>query len=191
MAWPDGDDAPHPRVLVICTANICRSPVAAQILRDRAREMGATVSVASAGFLEDGRSADPTMVAMAAGRGIDVVDHHSRVVSEELVRAADLVVTMERRHARELVVMAPDVAHRVHTLLGLLQAVPFSTVSGPIDEWLREVAARREAADLMGDRGTDHVPDPYSRSKRHYRACLDTLEPAITDLASVLAAFDR
>ena len=188
MSWPDPVAGDATRVLVVCTANICRSPAAAQLLRDRASARGVGVSVSSAGFLEDGRSGDPTMVALAATRGIVVGDHRSTVVDEPLLRSADLVVTMERRHARELVVMAPDHAHRVHTLLGLLEAAVRAAPSGEIDSWLRTVTADRHAADLMGDRGADQIPDPYGRAKRHYRTCLDSLEQGVDGLVGTLAA---
>ncbi len=177
------------QVLVICTANICRSPVGAQLIRDRAAGRSLAIDVDSAGFLEVGRPADPTMVSMARTRGVDVSTHRSQVVDETMVRRADVTVTMERRHARELVVLAPDVGHRVHTLLGLTDAG--RTVPGHenLELWLRAVAEQRSAGDLMGDRGPDHIPDPYSRAKRHYRVCLDTLDTAVADLVELLDSY--
>ncbi|MGI9600567.1 MAG: hypothetical protein ACR2QE_01690 [Acidimicrobiales bacterium] len=189
MSGPEIDPPTSTGVLVICTANICRSPVAAQMVRDRGAARGLNLSVGSAGFLEDGRPADATMAALALGRGTNVGDHRSRVIDEERLRGADVVVTMERRHARELVVMAPDVGHRIHTLLGLIEAGRFQPVQGNLDEWLGALTEGRQAADLMGDRGPDHVPDPHGRAKRHYRNCLDTLDEAVEDLVELLSPF--
>ena len=128
------------------------------------------------------------MVSEAARRGIFVGEHRSRVVDEAMLRAADVVVTMERRHARELVVMAPEIGHRIHTLLGLVASAPNVPAGGDLDHWLRDVTAGREASDLMGDRGPDQIPDPYGRARRHYRTCLDTLDHAVDGLVELLGA---
>ncbi len=174
----------------MCTANICRSPVAERMIERGFAQRSVPVSVASAGFLEDGREPDSVMATMAAPLGIDTAGHKSRLVSPELVRSSDLVITMERRHARELIVGAPDVGHRVHTLRGLVAAASNSTLppppSGALEQWLKLLTEQRSPSDLMGDNAPDNIEDPHGRSKRHYRKCLEQLEPVCADLVLLL-----
>jgi protein-tyrosine phosphatase len=68
------------KVLFVCLGNICRSPLAMGILRDKAREQGVEIEVGSAGF-EDyhvGEGADPRSRQIASKHGIDISDHIAR-----------------------------------------------------------------------------------------------------------------
>ncbi len=92
---------PRPRsILVVCHGNICRSPFAEAAIR---RELnGAAVSVGSAGFIGPGRQPPANALLASAGRGIDMTDHRSRILEPGIVQAADLVVTMDARQARDI-----------------------------------------------------------------------------------------
>ena len=90
------------RVLVVCTANRGRSPIAEAILRRMLAEQGAgdRVVVESAGLcayeLEFvGQPANPLSIAVAAKHGIDLSRHVVRPVTRSLVQASDLVIVME------------------------------------------------------------------------------------------------
>ena len=72
-------------IVVLCTANVCRSPMAAALLARRLSEFGVTARVRSAGMLRDGDPPLPEVVSVMAGYGIDITAHRSR-----LVGAADL-----------------------------------------------------------------------------------------------------
>ena len=92
---------PRPKsILVVCHGNICRSPFAEAALRREFR--GTPVSVGSAGFIGPGRQPPPNALSAAAGRGIDMTNHRSRVLEPGLVRHADLVITMDLRQARDI-----------------------------------------------------------------------------------------
>lgn len=92
---------PTPKsILVVCHGNICRSPFAEAAIRRELR--GVAVSVRSAGFIGPGRQPPPNALAAAAGRGIDMTEHRSRVLDPEMVRAADLVITMDARQAQDI-----------------------------------------------------------------------------------------
>lgn len=162
------------------------------MIRKQFEQLGLPASVASAGFLEDDREADMTMVRLAANRGVVVEGHLSRVANAELIESSDLVVTMERRHARNLVILAPDIAYRVHTMLGLVQigsAVP--PVDGDLDAFLRAVHDARDPGALIGDLGGDEIADPHGRAKRHYRRCLDQLVDTTDNVVRLIAPYVR
>jgi protein-tyrosine phosphatase len=62
-------------ILVACTANICRSPMAAAILRRRIADLGLEdqITVSSAGvWAEEGRDASANAVTTLADRGMDL-----------------------------------------------------------------------------------------------------------------------
>ena len=62
------------------------------------------VDVASAGFMFDGRTASDTARKVMRERGLDVESHRSRIVAVDVLDGIDLVLTMERRHARDLLI---------------------------------------------------------------------------------------
>ena len=67
-------------VLLLCTGNICRSPMAEALLRHRAEQEGLDLTVSSAGILFDDRPATEEAVDAMARLGIDLSSHRSRVV---------------------------------------------------------------------------------------------------------------
>ena len=81
-------------ILVICTGNICRSPMAEYLLR---RELGPDYEVQSAGLcaVVDG-SADPLAWKTAAAHGVSLHGHKARQLNQDMLKWADLVLTMER-----------------------------------------------------------------------------------------------
>ena len=107
------------RILVICTGNLCRSPMAAGLLahhlaNDPDRQ---DWEVESAGvFAYGGQPASTNAVLELRGRGIELGAHCSQAVDRSLVEAADLVLAMTRHHVEALEVAYPDQADKVYLL---------------------------------------------------------------------------
>jgi protein-tyrosine phosphatase len=109
-------------LLVVCTANICRSPLAQREFQ-RAFSSGGrfgTVEVTSAGTRAlEGR---PMCAVSAAALPDDADDdgfaeaHRSQPLSAEAVRRSDLVLVMERDHRSTVAQLAPGTQARVFTL---------------------------------------------------------------------------
>jgi len=94
-----------PTVLIVCTGNLCRSPMAAALLRARLARDEARWDwqVSSAGtWATDGLPASVHAVEEMAGRGIDLRAHRARNVTRELMAGADLILAMARNHAEAL-----------------------------------------------------------------------------------------
>ena len=100
---------PGYRVLFVCTGNTCRSPLAAGALVQELGPEAARVGVASAGTgAWDGQAATEHSIQMAERHRIDLRGHRSRRATREMVRAADLVLAMERSHLEALAGLGAD-----------------------------------------------------------------------------------
>lgn len=104
-------------VLIVCTANVCRSPVAEYLLRQRASATGRAVQVTSAGTeAQSGGGADPVCIELLAQRGLDLRAHRTRRLNPAVDGKADLILVMEPSHAQRIRSLAPVLAGRVHLL---------------------------------------------------------------------------
>lgn len=113
-----------PHILFICTANICRSPVAEGLLRKRLEEDGLySWQVSSAGtWAQVRRGAASTGVQLMAERGIDIGDHRAREVTAELLADVDLILCMEAGHAEALRVEFPEARERIYMLSEMVRS---------------------------------------------------------------------
>ncbi len=93
-----------PHILVVCTANICRSPVGEALIRDRLQKRGLTDwTVSSAGtWAMRQRGASRNSVIVMERQGLDISNHVSRMITDEDMRKANLVLCMEAGHAEAL-----------------------------------------------------------------------------------------
>ncbi len=128
------------KVLFVCTANICRSPMAEGLFRQQVREMDSQHHwrMASAGtWTKGGYPADKVVLKLLAELGIDMRGHRSREVNERLLMASDVVLVMEASHKEALCVEFPDHAAKIFQLselAGKTQDV-IDPVGGPLIDY--------------------------------------------------------
>lgn len=91
-------------ILVVCVGNICRSPVAAAMLRERLP--GRHIESAGLGALV-GQGVEPAARALAEADGLDVDGHQARQLSAAMLVAADLVLVMSEGQRRAAAELAP------------------------------------------------------------------------------------
>ncbi len=107
-------------VLFVCTANICRSPMAAVLFRQYLKKtqvdwMDWRIDLAGT-WASDGEQASNNSCVVMARRGLDISRHRSKTVTYELLELFDLILTMEPGHKEALQVEFPTVASRVFLL---------------------------------------------------------------------------
>ena len=114
----------RPQIVLVCTGNTCRSPMAEAIMKKHIDERfgsspgGAMIpSVASVGLAAmPGDPASPQAVQVMRERGIDLSKHESQPFGEQIVRSADLILTMTRSHRSAILQRWPDAEDRVFTV---------------------------------------------------------------------------
>src|ERR687895_277734 len=114
-------------ILVVCTGNICRSPMAAGFLRAAfAGRLGeAAPVVTSAGIAGwDGSAAMDEAIRSAQERGADIHAHLARKLRGEMLEDADLIVCMAAEHRKAIVGAMPDLDAKTFTIKELVRCGP-------------------------------------------------------------------
>ncbi|TXH03865.1 MAG: low molecular weight phosphotyrosine protein phosphatase [Nevskiaceae bacterium] len=103
-------------ILVVCTGNICRSPVAEALLRQRLAEGGFVVASAGTAAMV-GWPADPMTQRVAAGYGLSLSEHRARQLGPAMLADHDLVLTLDQSHSDWIGRRHPQFRGRTHKLL--------------------------------------------------------------------------
>lgn len=152
-----------PKILFVCTGNICRSPTAEAIFRHQVamRGLQSRFSCDSAGIqhYHAGQTADPRTIKTAADAGIIMDDLRARALTAADFVRFDYLLAMDRGHLHAMQqLVSPEDAHKLHLYL------PFS-----------------------GYPGENEVPDPYYGTQKDFDRVLAMIEQASTSLLDKLS----
>lgn len=93
-------------ILVVCTGNICRSPLGERLLQQHLP----TLSIASAGTRGlAGQPADCHASQIAARHGLSLANHVARPLTVAMMREYDLILAMETGQINRISLIAPEV----------------------------------------------------------------------------------
>lgn len=158
-------------VLFICTANICRTPMAVALLRDRIRREGLEhrIDVLSAGtWAIDGAPPAEFSAAVCRENDLDCGDHAARAVDLNLLNRANVVLCMTTEHQADLTQIFPHFRTKIFTL--------------------REFAHPTRPERMS-------IQDPYGRAIDHYRTAfreiaaeVERIWPALRESAALESA---
>jgi protein-tyrosine phosphatase len=180
-------------VLVVCTGNICRSPILEGLLRHLLAEHGIEgVDVESAGVSGwDELEPSPDAVEALRELGVDISGHRARRLGAAHIESADLVLALAAEHRDAISRLAPGAASRTFTLkemIHLLRRLPRRPMDGE-DPAARLQGAATAAAALRAagaEAAVDEdVADPIGQGLESYRATvweLETLSRQFVDL---------
>lgn len=192
-------------VLCVCTGNICRSPLAEQLLRASLGDAesprgGPLFAFRSAGVeTRDGYPMDPTSARFSAQYGGDPSGHTSARLTEEAVGEADVMLTMTRDHLVDAARRFPSILLRGFTLLEFARVLPFVIAEVPVpaveDPAARLRAVVRLAAANRGrapgaERGDD-IDDPIGRSEATHARVAEEISTAVSSVSRDLRALAR
>jgi protein-tyrosine-phosphatase len=174
------------RVLFVCTANRCRSPIAEALLRQRLPSR-TRVEVMSAGLLPGGGRVPQDGLQRIRRFGIDLSGHVSRQVTPADVEAADLVLTMTRVQVRYFLERGEDNLAKCFTFKDFVRRGEVLHGLRSLPELSRAVADGRGMSGIAGNSADDDVMDPMGRSGRVWTSVVRDLADLADRLALVLA----
>ena len=180
-------------VIVVCTGNVCRSPIAEGLLRRATehRPVGATITVSSAGTTGwEGSLATPEAVEAAAERGVDISGHVATRLRPGMAADADLVLCMAGEHRDLIARDEPDAASRAFTLKELVRLLEDGARAAATPAARIAAAARARAGAPPTPNRDEDIADPLGLPLDGYRAIaselddwIDRLVPALFDPA--------
>jgi protein-tyrosine phosphatase len=176
-------------ILFVCTANICRSPIAAALFARRAEHHIDPPVVASAGVTDAGRPVPVEVAEVMAARGIDLSGHRSTTLAAPQVAEAGLVVGMSLRHVQESVLLVPSSWTRTFRLKELVRRGEFigSRLPGQdLATWIGAAQGDRRRDSLAHHSPVDDVADPYGGPLAGYEATVAELDDLTARLAALL-----
>lgn len=166
-----------PRILTVCTANICRSPMMERLLRRALPE----ASVESSGtFARVGAPLEERAGEVLRTLGADPTGFEGRQLEREHIDSADLVITASREHRAAVARLDPRAVRRTFTLRELARLVEgLGPLQGPtLGDRVPELAQRAAALRgiVRGDRPEDDdLADPYGRRAADFEVCARTV----------------
>ena len=174
------------RILVVCTANLVRSPFAAAIL-DRATE--GQWKIDSAGLAAVEGEKVPLPVLQDVRRYVvELSKHRSRRLTMDDVRRSTVILGMTEAHRDALQTMLPSATPRTFTVpefVRLAEATPrLSEFDGDLQRFVEAVHQQRPKVEA-GPQPED-VADPLGESAARTRECIDYLADLVHRLAERL-----
>ncbi len=116
-------------VLFVCKGNICRSPFAQYYTNILCSN--SSIKAMSCGYYpENGRACPPQAIDAAKKIGVDLTSHRSSVVSEDIIRQAEVIFTFDEENRKVLIRRYPFIRHRIYWL-GLLAEQGPITIRDP------------------------------------------------------------
>ena len=177
-------------ILAVCTGNVCRSPAVERLL---ANQLGPSVSVTSAGtHALVGHPISEPMAVLLRQAGVDPEPFQGRRLSEQMLKEADLILTMTRAQRGLVVELRPAAVRRAFTLrefARLLSRVDRSALPDRTPGDRLGAAIPLASAERGKERtspGVDDVLDPFRLSDAIYAESFAQMLSAVDAIADVI-----
>lgn len=146
-------------LLIVCTGNTCRSPIAEILLRKalESDDQMCDYEVCSAGtFAGSNHPASKHAQKVIKEKQLDLSNHRSKLITEEMIDRAKLILTMTQSHLDQLVEIYPKSKHKVY----------------PFRHFM--------------DESITNVSDPFGGNYSDYERCAQSIEEAIPSIIKYL-----
>ena len=176
------------RVLFVCTANQCRSPIAEHMMRAAIDRLGLNLSVGSAGTeAVNGLHMHPRAAQVLDEHGVAVGPWQTTAVDLDLVKQSDLILCAAAEHRRAIVTLSPAALRRTFTILEFARLAPHLGGLDADDPDFRaalppHVAAARSKVQPRVD--GDDVADPIGQRMGVFRSTGDLIARAVAAMAA-------
>ena len=144
------------KILFVCLGNTARSPAAEYLARHYAKKYGMNLLVQSAGFINAFSYMQPESREYLNGKGINTSDFKPQLINRNLLKSQDLILTMEKSHAADIV--------KNYSELENIKNITFT---------LKEFNGESYDLDII---------DPYYTSKAQYQNILKIIDENVENL---------
>lgn len=172
-------------VLFVCTANVCRSPLAEAWAIGHASQANAPLRARSASIHEVTRKVHPMVERILGERNQKPVRTHSQPLSSQLVDEADLIMTMTGRHAISVAGKFRAARTKVFMLDHFVRAAPPRSMDESITAWLRQINKMPRTYPNQMD--ANDIADPVDQDEDTFRAISDQIDAATQRLVGLVA----
>ncbi|WP_170894832.1 MULTISPECIES: low molecular weight protein-tyrosine-phosphatase [unclassified Vibrio] len=151
-------------ILIVCMGNICRSPLAEAVLRQKAQQCGIDLTVESAGTVnfQVGKAPDPKAVFVANQRGLVMSGMRARQVCVEDFEKFDFIFASDKANLADLVDICPA-EYRYKLSLFLAHS----------------------------HIGVTEIPDPYQGNVRKFEQVLELIDSGAQDIIEYISKYDQ
>ena len=146
------------KLLFVCLGNICRSPVAETIMKEKVSNKDVYIDSAGLISIHEGNSSDPRSIESAKNRGYHVTSK-SRMISSEDFENFDYIIAMDPSNIKRLHELRPAHIDKNKILL---------------------------MSDFLSTFQHSEIPDPYYGNSEDFELVIDLLEEATVELAKHL-----
>lgn len=109
-------DKSEKEILFVCTGNTCRSPMAEGLCNVLAAQAGLPIRAISAGIFAGGGAPSENAQLAMKKEGVDISARRAVQLTPDMVKRADVVLTMTDGHRRAVLAMVPEAAEKVYSL---------------------------------------------------------------------------
>ncbi len=168
-------------VMTVCTGNMCRSPLAERLLAARSADAGLDVVVDSGGTrAANGVPIHPETLRVLGGYGGDGSGFDSRLLTPQLLKGRDLVLTATRAHRDVVQELAPLLWKKAYTLLEAAQLAD-------ADESVTLAGLSRARLSINSDDPALDVEDPIGREPEVFDRTGAQISNAVDSIVRLLA----
>ncbi|MBZ5734938.1 hypothetical protein K8Z61_10560 [Nocardioides sp. TRM66260-LWL] len=190
----NGEAAAPMRLLTVCVGNICRSPLAERLLRERfaASLPPGLVTVESAGVQGlAGRSMEPHAAAELERLGGDAEGFVARRIDADIADGADLILAMTREVRSEVLTVQPRAIKRTFTIAEFAHLCRYAVEQDARIYTVAELVAFAAKHRSVAAAYDLDVPDPMGRSVEVHREVADVIAGHVHVVSALLVPLVR